>query len=78
MSIADTDATLLSYAAGTYAAGRALQRPTDDCVVDDWRFMENWQRQASPSLGAMLRAGQIRRANPVLVAAIEAEVNRRS
>ncbi len=73
MSIADTDATLRSY-----AAGRALQKPVDDCVVDDWRFMENWQRQAPPSLGAMLRAGQIRRANPVLVAAIEAEVNRRS
>ena len=71
MSLADNPVMPL-----TQAARRALQSLNDDGAVDDLRFLENWQ--AAPSLGAMLRAGQIRRANPRLAAEIEAEVNRRS
>lgn len=72
MSLADAAAT-----PRTQAARRAVQS-LNDGAADDLRFMENWQRQESPSLGAMLRARQIRRANPILAAEIEAEVNRRS
>ena len=41
----------------------------DDCadnptVIEDLRFLDAWERGLAPSLGALLRARQIRRANP--------------
>ena len=33
-------------------------------VIEDLRFLDAWERGLVPSLGALLRARQIRRANP--------------
>ena len=37
-------------------------------------FLEAWELQRPANLGATMRAGQIRRANPALAAAIEREM----
>ena len=48
--------------------------------VDDWRsatdllFLEAWLAQPSPGAAAALRVVQLRRANPTLAAAIDAEL----
>ena len=57
----------------TEALRRALQTQ-DRQAVADLVFLENWEAQPPSSLAAVLRAGQIRRANPELAAAIRAEL----
>jgi hypothetical protein len=37
-------------------------------------FLEAWEMHPSPDLGVTLKASQIRRANPSLAAAIDAEL----
>jgi len=58
----------------TEAVRRALQSLRDQAAAADLLFLEYWETQRTPDLAAMLRAGQIRRANPVLAAAIHAEL----
>ena len=43
----------------------------DPKPVSDVLFLEDWERNRTGNLGAMLRAAQIRRSNPDLAAAIE-------
>ena len=62
--------------ASTDALRRVLAQPMDRAAVDDLLFLEAWERQPSDNAGVALRIGQIRRANPVLAAAIRAEMAR--
>lgn len=61
----------------TEALRRALQQVRDDAAAADLMFLEEWQTQRHPDIASILRASQIRRANPQLAAAIHAELNRR-
>jgi hypothetical protein len=61
----------------TDAVRRALQQVDSEAAAADLLFLEHWQAQRRPDIAASLRAGQIRRANPALAAAIHAELNRR-
>jgi len=58
----------------TFAVRQALQGVHDSLTEADLLFLEAWEIQPSSHLGATLRASQIRRANPDLVAAIDAEL----
>ena len=58
----------------TEAVRRALQGVRDKAEAADLLFLEYWEMQRAPDLAAMLRASQIRRANPLLAAAIHAEL----
>jgi len=58
----------------TQAVLRALRAPDGDRARDDLLFFEAWERDPPRDLATMLRAGQIRRANPGLAAAIQAEL----
>lgn len=53
---------------------RALQSAKDTATVADLLFLEAWEISRPTNLGVTLRAGQIRRANPQLAAAITAEL----
>ena len=61
----------------TEAVRRALRRVNDEAAAADLLFLEHWQIARGCDVAAMLRAGQIRRANPVLAAEIHAELTRR-
>jgi hypothetical protein len=58
----------------TQALRRALEGVNDSRMEADLLFLEAWEIRPSPNLGVTLRAGQIRRANPELAAAIDAEL----
>jgi hypothetical protein len=61
----------------TFAVRQALQGVNDSVVEADLLFLEAWELQPSPNLGLTLRVSQIRRANPDLAAAIDAELKGR-
>ena len=58
----------------TLAVRQALQGSNNSAIEADLLFLEAWEIHPSAHLGATLRAGQIRRANPGLAAAIGAEL----
>ena len=58
----------------TRAVSLALREAHDPRAREDLLFMEAWEMRRPASLAATLRASQIRRANPGLVAAIEREL----
>ena len=58
----------------TFAVRQALQGVNDSVMEADLLFLEAWEIQPSSNLGVTLRASQIRRANPDLAAAIDAEL----
>ena len=58
----------------TEVVRRALLNARDPREESDLLFFEAWERLRPKSLGAALRASQIRRANPDLAAAIELEL----
>jgi hypothetical protein len=58
----------------TAAVRQALQGVNNSLIEADFLFLEAWEILPSSHIGAALRAGQIRRANPVLAAAIGAEL----
>jgi hypothetical protein len=62
----------------TLAVRQALQGVNDSVTQADLLFLEAWEIQPSSHLGVTLRASQIRRANPGLAAAIDAELKARS
>lgn len=60
----------------TVTIARALAGTRSHTASDDLLFLEAWERGASTDLSAMLRAAQIRRANPALAAELRAELSR--
>jgi hypothetical protein len=62
----------------TLAVRLALQGVNDSGVEADLLFLEAWEIHPSSHLGVTLRASQIRRANPDLAAAIDAELKAKS
>ena len=58
----------------TEAVRRALRAAPDETAVNDLLFLEAWEVQAPRDIASTLRAGQIRRANPLLAEAIRAEL----
>jgi hypothetical protein len=58
----------------TLAVRQALQNVNNSRIEDDLLFLEAWEMHPSPNLGLTLKASQIRRANPDLAAAIDAEL----
>jgi hypothetical protein len=58
----------------THAVFRILLDEHDPATRSDLLFLEAWQMNPPANLGATLRASQIRRANPGLVAEIEREL----
>ena len=58
----------------TSAVRRALQGINDSQLEADLLFLEAWEMRPSSNLGVTLKANQIRRANPELSAAIDAEI----
>jgi hypothetical protein len=58
----------------TEAVRRALRAASDETAVSDLLFLEAWEVQAPRDIASTLRAGQIRRANPLLAEAIRAEL----
>ncbi len=65
---------VLSRLPRTDAARRALRTANRPEATADLLFLEAWETDAPHDLATLLRAGQIRRANPKLVAEIEAEL----
>ena len=51
-----------------------LASPLSPSAIEDLLFLEAWERNPLPGLGAVHRARQIRRANPEVAAAIRSEV----
>ncbi len=64
--------------ARTEAVRRALSTNRDAVTASDLLFLEAWEAAPSANIAATLRAGQIRRANPVLAAEIRAELSRKT
>ncbi len=60
----------------TEAVRRALLASRDLPTASDLLFLEMWSAQPATDIAAMLRAAQIRRANPALAAEIRAELVR--
>ncbi|WP_428492843.1 hypothetical protein [Rhodopila sp.] len=58
----------------TTAVRQALQGVNNSMIEADLLFLEAWEMHRSSHLGVTLRVSQIRRANPVLAAAIDAEL----
>jgi hypothetical protein len=58
----------------TRAVRQALEGTNNSKIEDDLLFLEAWEMHPSSHLGVTLKAGQIRRANPGLAAAIDAEL----
>jgi len=58
----------------TQAVRKALQGVSNSAIEADLLFLEAWELHPSSHLGVTLRASQIRRANPDLAAAIDAEL----
>ncbi len=58
----------------TEAVRRALRVTPDESTVRDLLFLETWEIHPPGDIASTLRAGQIRRANPVLAEAIRAEL----
>jgi hypothetical protein len=61
----------------TKAVRKALEEANNPGKEADLLFLEAWEMRPEPLLGATLRASQIRRANPGLAAAIDAELKGR-
>ena len=61
-------------ASRTATIARALTTTRNHTANNDYLFLEAWERRASPDLAALLRISQIRRANPILVAELRAEI----
>ncbi len=58
----------------TDAARRTLRAANAPAMAADLLFLEAWETNAPRDLATLLRAGQIRRTNPKLVAEIKAEL----
>jgi len=61
----------------TEAVRRALRQVSDEAAAADLLFLEHWETARGSDIAAMLRASQIRRANPALAAEVHDELTRR-
>jgi hypothetical protein len=62
----------------TQAVRRMLDIGGDRSEIDDFLFLERWEHTPMHGAATALRISQIRRANPVLAAAVRAELAARS
>ncbi len=62
------------YRPRTEAVRRALRAASDETTISALLFLEAWEIQSPRDIASTLRAGQIRRANPVLAEAIRTEL----
>jgi hypothetical protein len=62
--------------AHTEAIRRALRANPDQHSVEDLLFLESWESTRADDVAAILRARQIRRANPGLITEIREERRR--
>jgi len=62
------------YRPRTEAVRRALRTTPDETAIRDLLFLETWEIHAPGDIASTLRAGQIRRANPLLAEEIRAEL----
>ena len=62
--------------ARTEAVRRALRAKPDQGSAEDLLFLENWESARADDVAAILRARQIRRANPGLITEIREERRR--
>jgi hypothetical protein len=58
----------------TEAARRALRVAPGESAVSDLLFLEAWEMHPQADIASTLRAGQIRRANPLLAEQIRTEL----
>ena len=58
----------------TRAVSLALRDMADPRARSDLLFLEEWELRRTANPGAVLRIGQIRRANPALAAAVAREL----
>ena len=58
----------------TRIVAAALRDERDPSVRADLLFLEGWRTGRTGGIAGVLRAGQLRRANPALAAAIEREL----
>lgn len=65
-----TESETLMHDAETSKSLRPVVPAVDSRADADLLFMENWERNRPLNLAAVLRAGQIRRTNPILAEAI--------
>jgi hypothetical protein len=65
---------LVTHRPFTHAVRRALSRLRDEASASDLLFLEQWELDPRPGIAAVLRVGQLRRANPGLAAEIRAEI----
>lgn len=72
------DADANTGQARTRALREALAAVRDHAAANDLMFLEAWEICPTFGIGAVLRVGQIRRANPALAAEIRAELSRRA
>ena len=61
----------------TEAVRRALRQVSDEAAAADLLFLEHWETARGSDIAAMLRASQIRRANPAFAAEVHDELMRR-
>jgi len=61
----------------TEAARRALRAAPGEAAINDLLFLEAWEMHPAADIASTLRAGQIRRANPLLAEAIRDELRTR-
>jgi hypothetical protein len=58
----------------TSAVRTAVEGVRDQATLADLLFLERWEIAPIPGVAAAMRVSQIRRANPVLAAAVRAEL----
>jgi hypothetical protein len=70
-------ATMAHLEPRTAAVRRALEREHCDAAVADLMFLEAWEASPTSEVAAVLRIGQIRRANRALADAVRGELAER-
>lgn len=58
----------------TVAVRHALEHARSDAAIADLLFLESWEASPTPEVAAVLRIGQIRRANRELADAVRGEL----
>jgi hypothetical protein len=59
----------------TMAVREVMRSANNPAMLADLLFLERWEAMPSPGMGSVLRAAQIRRANPDLAAKVRREVS---
>ncbi len=59
----------------TVAVRDVMRSANNPAMLADLLFLERWEAMPTPGMGSVLRAAQIRRANPDLAAKVRHEVS---